>query len=199
MAKGRGWLSNIDLLPEEAHPHVRAAYDALAADKRTQDSIRDELNSHLLALGLAPISRGSFHRKALALSKVGSQIAKAREVAAIFAEKLDSMPDGDVGMLINEMVKLIIYQMTERLTVEDIATTAKDVKDISLALYRLEQAGGASVSRRQSVVDQARNTAAEAVRKVAKDKGMSSDMEETILRALGVAGDPTQAPEGSQA
>ena len=108
----RGRLSKIDLLPEEAWPHVKAALAHLAAAKRTAESIREELNGHLLAIGCDPISSSSFNRKSLQLAKIGADISRAREMAAVFAEKLTDMPEGDVGMLINEMCKVILYNMT---------------------------------------------------------------------------------------
>jgi Protein of unknown function (DUF3486) len=168
----RGRLSSIDLLPEEAHPHIRAAIDALAKRERTQDAIRDELNQHLLALGLDPVSRSSFNRRALALAKIGEDIRRAREMAAVFAEKMDEMPEGDIGMLINEMVKSIIYTMTE--------VSAKLLNGISLSLFRLEQAGNISVKRRREIEAGAKAKASQVVDTVAKARGLSAEVAEEI-------------------
>lgn len=182
----RGWLSKIDLLPEEAWPHVKAAYKALGENKRTADAIREELNQHLLALGCEPVSRSSFNRKSLALAKVGADIARAREVAAIFAEKLDEMPEGDVGMLINEMSKVIVYNMTEQISTEDVEVAAKLMKEISLTVYRLEQAGAISARRRNAIEERAKAKAAEVLTAVAKEKGISqATVNEILGRVLG--------------
>jgi hypothetical protein len=184
----RGRLSAIDLLPEEAWPHVSEALKALADRKRTAESIRTELNEHLLAIGCNPISSSSFNRKSLQLSRIGSDISKAREMAAVFAEKLDEMPEGDVGMLINEMVKVIIYNMTADMAAGDLDTSAKLMKEISLTLYRLEQAGGINAKRRREIEDRAKSKATEAVQKIAKERGISNETAQAIVdKVLGRA------------
>jgi len=177
----RGRLAAIDLLPEEAHPHVQAAIRDLAENRRTAESIREELNGHLLALGLDPVSRSAFNRKSLALAKIGMNIRRSREMAAVFAEKLNDMPEGDVGMLITEMCKSIIYNITEEVAVMDLDVGAKMMKEISLAIYRLEQAGSISSKRRVAIEDRARETAVEAVNTVVKERGISDETAQAII------------------
>lgn len=181
MDRKRGRLSKIDLLPEEAWPHVKAALAALAENKRTAESIREELNGHLLAIGSDPISSSSFNRKSLQLAKIGADISRAREMAAVFAEKLDDMPEGDVGMLINEMCKIILYNMTAEISADDLETSAKMMKEISLSVYRLEQAGSISSKRRSEIEARARSKATEAVQTVAKERGISNDTAQAII------------------
>lgn len=177
----RGRPAKIDLLPEEAWPHVKDALAALGERKRTAESIRQELNGHLLAIGCEPVSSSAFNRKSLQLAKIGADIARAREMAVVFAEKVDEMPDGDVGMLINEMVKVILYNMTADMAAEDMETSAKLMKEISLSLYRLEQAGQISRKRRSDIEDRAKAKATEAVKSVAKERGIGADTVEAIL------------------
>jgi Protein of unknown function (DUF3486) len=178
----RGRLSSIDLLPEEAWPHVKLALAALAENKREAESIREELNLHLSGIdGCQPISRSAFNRKSLQLAKIGMDISRAREMAAVFAEKVNDMPEGDVGMLINEMCKVIIYNMTAEASAMDMEASAKMMKEVSLAVYRLEQAGAISVKRRSLIVDRAKAEAGEAVKTVAKAKGLTGDVVNSIL------------------
>lgn len=188
----RGRLSKVDLLPEEAWPFIKQAYQALYERKREAEDIRQELNNHLLAIGCEPISRSGFNRKSLALAKIGSEIAQAREMAKIFAEKLNDMPEGDVGMLINEMCKAIIYNITQDAATLDIDVSAKMMKEISLAVYRLEQAGAISTKRRAAIVDRAKQEAGEAVKEVAKAKGLSDAVAQELLSK--VLGKPEDAP-----
>lgn len=181
----RGRKSTIDLLPEEAWPHVKAALQALADNKREAESIREELNLHLSGIeGCQPISRSAFNRKSLQLAKVGADIARAREMAVAFAERLDDMPDGDVGMLINEMIKVIIYNMTADVAAMDMDVAAKMMKEISLSLLRVEQAGSISTKRRTAIETRTKEQATEAVKTVAKDKGLSEDVVDTILTKI---------------
>ena len=117
-------------------------------------------------------------------------------MAAVFAEKVNDMPEGDVGMLINEMCKVIIYNMTAEASAMDLEASAKMMKEVSLAVYRLEQAGAISTKRRSLIVDRAKAEAGEAVKTVAKAKGLSGDVVNTILDQM--LGKPEEAkpPEG---
>lgn len=183
----RGRLSSIDLLPEEAFPHVRDALDALAERKRTQNDIREELNGHLLALGCGPVSSSAFNRKAMRLAVVGEKIRSAREMAAVFAEKAASMPDGDVALLINETIKVLIYELVTDQAMEDTGASAKMFKEVSLALYRLEQARKISHGTRAQVAEQVAVQANEQVDKVAKARGLSAETVEDIkAKILGI-------------
>jgi hypothetical protein len=185
MAHARPRPSSIDLLPEEAWPHVKVALAALAENKRTAESIREEFNLHLSGIdGCKPISRSAFNRKSLQLAKIGADISRAREMAAVFAEKVNDMPEGDVGMLINEMCKVIIYNMTAEMSSMDMDVAAKMMKEISLSVYRLEQAGAISAKKQQSYIDRAKQEAGEAVKVVAAKKGLSGDVVNTILEQI---------------
>lgn len=158
---GRGRLSSIDLLPDEATPHVRDAIEALKERKRLQEDIREELNTHLLALGLKPISRSAFNRKALQVAAYGRQLIQAREVAAIMAEKLDQAPDSDVGLLLGETIKSLVYDVVMNESLEDGAASVVVLKEASLALQRLERARHTNVRTRSEIE---REIAARAIR-----------------------------------
>jgi hypothetical protein len=188
MIAKRGRKSSIDLLPEEAWPHVKAALTQLADNKRTAESIREELNLRLADIpNCSPISSSAFNRKSLQLAKIGADISRAREMAAVFADKVNEMPDGDIGMLINEMCKVIIYNMTAEMASMDMDVAAKMMKEISLATYRLEQAGAISAKKQQIYIDHAKGEAAAAVKVVAREQGMSEAMEQFLVdKVLGI-------------
>jgi hypothetical protein len=157
MAKGkRGRLSSIDLLPDEARPHVIAAMAALKERQRSQDEIRDELNTHLLALGCAPISKSAFNRKALWLAGYGEQLTQAREVAAILAEKLNEAPAGDVGLLLNETIKTMVYDVIMEGSLDEESSSIGMLKEAALTLFRLEQARKISVVTRKKPTSRSR-------------------------------------------
>ncbi len=188
MASKRGRLSSIDLLPEEAHPHVRAAIDALTQRKRPQDDIREELNGHLLALGFNPVSRSAFNRKALALSEVGERIRQGREMAAIFAEKMDEAPQGDVGLLINETIKTLVYDVIMDQALSDSSASMKMLKEASITLFRLEQARKISVKVHGEITDRVIEQTSEVVEAAVKERGLSRETAEDIkAKILGIA------------
>ena len=109
--RGRGRLSSIDLLPEEAEPAVMRAMDALKERKKPQAQILRVLNMELEALGIKPISKSAFNRKALWLATYGRQLEQAREIASVWAERLNETPEGDVGMLLGETLKTLIFDV----------------------------------------------------------------------------------------
>lgn len=188
MATKRGRLSSIDLLPEEAHPHVRDAINALAERKRPQDDIREELNGHLLALGLNPVSRSAFNRKSLTLSEVGERIRQGREMAAIFAEKMDEAPAGDVGLLINETIKTLVYDVIMNQALSDDAASMKMLKEASITLFRLEQARKISVRVHGEITDRVIEQTSEVVDAAVKERGLSRETAEDIKsKILGIA------------
>ena len=183
----RGRLSTIDLLPDEARPYVVAAMQALKERSREQESIREELNNHLLSLGCKPISKSAFNRKALWLAGFGEQLTQAREVAAVLAEKLDKAPEGDVGLLLNETIKMIVYDIVMQGSIDDESASLTMAKDAALALYRLEHARKVSIVTRKKIMDDFGAKAADAVEAVAKVKGITAETVEAIKsKILGV-------------
>lgn len=194
----RGRLSSFDLQPEEAWPHIQKAIAELGARRREAEAIRQELNLHLSGIaGASPISSSAFNRKSLQIAKIGRDIAMAREMAAVFAEKVNDMPEGDVGMLINEMCKVIVYNMTADIAAMDLEASAKMMKEISLTVYRLEQAGQISHKRRAAIMDRAKAEATEAVKTVAKERGVSAETVEAILKQVLVNPQAPAARDGA--
>lgn len=188
--KGRGRLSSIDLLPDEAFPHVREAIEQLKARKLPQETIRETLNQHLLALGLDPVSRAAFNRYSLSLAIQGDRIMRAREIASIFAEKMSDAPTDDIGLLINETIKTLVYDIITAMTLDDEAASMKQLKEAALTLQRLEQAKvhkvAGDVKRKEKLV----NDAAEAATVAAKAAGLSEETAEAIkAKILGIARD----------
>ena len=123
--RGRGRLSSIQLLPEDATPHVLRAIEELKKMKRPQEAIREELNGHLLALGLDPVSRSAFHRYGLRLAIQGEKLMRFREVAAIWGEKLKDAPKDDVSLLLNETMTVMIYDLVTEHQINDEAVSMK--------------------------------------------------------------------------
>jgi len=183
----RGRLSSLELLPDEARPFVIAAIESLKARQRTQDDIRIELNNHLLSLGLDPVSKTAFNRKALAVSAAGEQLLQAREVASIMAEKLDEAPAGDIGALLNETIKTLVYDVIMEQSLSDESASIDMLKSASQALMRLEQARKMSVETRAKIMADFADKAEDAIHKVSSQAGLSADQVAQIRReVLGV-------------
>lgn len=187
MAKGRGRLSSIELLPDEAWPHVRDAIAALKDKRRPAEAIRDELNGHLLALGLEPVSRSAFNRYSLQLAIQGEKLMKAREIGALWAEKLKDAPQDDVTLLLNETIMVLLYEIVTEHTVSDAGMSVKMLKEAALANRSLALAKKATVEstikRERELVEKA----AAAVDTAAKAAGLSTETAEAIkAKILGI-------------
>jgi len=189
---GRGRLSSIDLLPDEAAPCVRAALDALAARKRTQEDIRAELNDCLSKLGLEPISRSAFNRKALQIAAVGRQLQQAREVAAVMAEKLSDLPEGDVGLLLIEAIKTMVYDVVMQQAMNDDGSDGlKMLSRAADAVMRLERARKTNAETRRLVMREFAEQAEEALERAGREAGLSAEAIAQIRReVLGVVEKP---------
>lgn len=198
----RGRLSYMDMLPEEARPFVRAAYNALGARDRPAEDIRAELNQHLLGIPDAkPISRSAFNRKSLYLAEYGANIAQGREIAAIFAERFGEDPNSDVGLLINETMKTIILDVLMNRAMSDDETSMKLLKEASLTLQRLEQARHSNARTRVQIEQNIVEKAADVVEESAKAAGLSPEKARDIrYKVLGMMPPAnTPQPEGKAA
>lgn len=189
MAMGkRGRLSKIDMLPDEARPDVQWAIDELNARKRTAESIREELNNRLLAIGCDPILPSSFNRYSLHIAAHGAAMMQVREAAAMVAERFDEEPNGDVGLLLIETIKCLVYSVMMGQQNSE-APDMKMLKAAADAVYRLEAARSTNLKAAAFKRDKFITDAADAAEKAAKEAGLSSDRAAQIRRdVLGVRG-----------
>jgi DNA-binding NarL/FixJ family response regulator len=118
-----------------------------------------------------------------------------REIAAIVAEKLDEAPAGDVGLLLGETLKTIIFDVLSEASLSDESASMKMLAQASIALRNLEQARRMSVQTRQKIMTDFVRKAGEAVEKVAEQRGLTAETVEVIkAQILGV-----RAPETGDA
>lgn len=183
----RGHLAKMDLLPPEGKRHVIEAIEQLKAKDRTQDEIREELNNHLLTLGLEPISKSAFNRKALYIAAVGQDLLHAREVAAVMAEKLDNQPEGDVGLLLNETIKALVYDVVMDAAIKDESASIAMLKAASNSLVHLERARKISIETKTKIMKEFAGKADQAIVEAGKKAGLSvAAVKEIRHKVLGV-------------
>ncbi|MFN3868999.1 MAG: DUF3486 family protein [Hyphomicrobiaceae bacterium] len=173
--RGRGRLSSLDLLPEEADPALHRAIDALKDRKKPQAQILRVLNMELEALGAQPISKSAFNRKALWLASYGRQLEQAREIASVWSERLDETPGGDVGMLLGETLKTMIFDVMAEASLSKKSPSMMMLGVAAEALRNLEKAREISVTTRVKIERDFIKDAKKAVDRVAKEKGLSKD------------------------
>lgn len=183
----RGRLNSIDLLPEVAEPIVAVAMQELRARKKPQQQILAEMNAALADVGCKSVSKSVFNRKALWLAGYGAQLERAREIAAIVGEKMEDMPEGDVGMLLGETLKTLIFDVLSEVSLSNDAPSMQMLNMASESLQFLERARKMSVETRTKIMTEFGKKASDAVDKVAREKGLSVDTVAAIkAQILGV-------------
>jgi len=180
----RGRLSSMDLLPEAAEPHVALAIQELKERKKPQAQILDELNANLADHGIKPVSKSAFNRKALWLASYGEQLARAREIAAVLAEQLDNAPEGDVGLLLGETIKTLVFDVVSEASLSDRSASMKMLATAAEALRDLERARELSVKTRAQIMRDFSRKAEDAVERVARERGLSADTVADIKRQI---------------
>lgn len=183
--EGRGRLSSIDLLPEEAEPDVVWALEQLRDRKLPQTAILVEFNERLVDRGITPISKSAWSRFAV---RKAIQFRKLDEVQRMSSELVSSLgtdgPD-QVTVAVAEMLKLAAFQL-----LEDGELTSKGVMELSRALQSAVNAQKGSAEARRKLeeeVDLRMKKAAAAVADVGAKKGVSPETLAEINRALGIA------------
>lgn len=162
-----------DLIPLE----VKERLNALLRDPAyTQKEITQWVNDYMTELGHEPVmTERVVNRYAAKMARVGSKIKQSREVAELWIGTLGSQPAGQVGQLLNEMVRTLAFDASVALSESDEPVEPKLIKELAMAIRHLEESArvNADIARR------AKEEAAETMSKTAKEAGVSA---ETILR-----------------
>ena len=176
---GRGRLSSIDLLPDEAEPEVVWALEQLRERKLPQNAILGEFNERLADKGIAPVSKSAWSRYAVRKAIQFRKHDEARKMSAELVAQLGTEGTDEVTIMVAEMLKVA---MLEKL--EGPSLTEKGIQQLSNALAQAAKAQKDSAdSRRKKEEDAERRQRAAAV---AAKAGVSAETLAEINRALGV-------------
>lgn len=184
--------STIDRLPDD----IRATLQQLLQDPRlTQLEITAKINALLEEDGHEDrVSKSAVNRYAVKMSEVGEKLRQSRDVADMFISKVGAAPQGQMGLLINEILRTLAFDISLKIQDADLkdpetlASTIDQVKALALATQRLEQSATINIKRAAEIRKQALEEAANAVEKTARAAGISADTIQTIRReVLGMA------------
>ncbi|GAM04822.1 phage protein Gp27 family protein [Novosphingobium sp. MBES04] len=171
--EGRGRLSSIDLLPDEAEPDVVWALEQLRERNLPQTAILAEFNERLADRGLEPISKSAWSRFAV---RKAIQFRKLDEVQRMSGELVTSLgtegPD-QVTVAVAEMLKLAMFQM-----LEDGEVTTKGIMEMSRALQSAVNAQKGSDEYRRQLerrVSEQMEKAADRAEGFAREAGLPAD------------------------
>lgn len=192
MAKGRGRLNSIQLLPEACGPTVAWA---LAEMNRTDRTLTDIYGEFVAKLeGVEREYRGevefkipsfsSFHRHSFNIAVATKRMADVREIAGSLFEQYDPEESDQLTIIATEAIKTLVFEiyMSRGDKVE-----AKDAQALANALRAAAQAQNVSSDRRRKVEAEFASKAKEAISTVQKAKGLTQEAADEILsKILGV-------------
>ncbi|HHK75271.1 MAG TPA: DUF3486 family protein [Rhizobiales bacterium] len=179
-----GKPSSIDKLP----PDILEQLQELLRDPRvTQLEATRRINAILAEQRLAPVSKSAVNRYDLKMREAGEKLRQSREVARMWIGKLGAAPQGQVGNLVNEILRTLAFDLSlklqnEELTAESLPGVISQVKGLSLAVQRLEASSTMNVKREAEIRKQALEQAAAAASETARDAGVSPETIKRIQR-----------------
>jgi len=177
-----GRKSSISLLPEE----FKEALHTLLRDPRfNQLDITREINTLLENRGMDErVSKSAVNRYAMQMEKIGSKLKQSRQIADLWIGKLGNQPQGQVGQLLNEVVRNLAFDTAMSLAEEEEATDPKLIKELAIAIEKLEKAASENEKRAEQIRKQAREEAADELTEGLKNEGISVEVEASIRRIL---------------
>lgn len=184
----RGRVKKTDLLPDS----IRKPLLEMLREKRlTQVQIREEINRLISEAGLphsARLSSAGISRLASENEALARDLRELREQSRAMVAELGDKPTGDTTALILEMTRSLLFRKLRaaRHSLED--DDEIDIgllKNVMLAVQRLESAAGHSLKREREIRAAFAEEAVSAVSDELRGQdGMSEALEQNIRRVL---------------
>lgn len=186
-----GQPSTINRLPEDV---LEKLQELLRDPRVTQLEATARINEILEEEGHDDrLSKSAVNRYALHMKEAGEKLRQSREVAKMWIGKLGAAPQGQVGNLVNEILRTLAFDLSlklqgEELTAESLPGVISQLKALALSVQRLEASSTLNVKRETEIRKQALEQAAEAVEDEARAQGMDAEQADFWRRkVLGVA------------
>lgn len=166
-------------------PDILEQLQALLRDPRvTQLDATKRINAILAEQGEDRISYSAVNRYSMQMDKVGAKLQQSREIAAMWIGKLGSEPQGEVGKLLNEITRNLAFDAVIQLSEDGKPAAPGAIKELAIAIEKLEKAANVSQQRDAMIRKQAREEAAEELTEQLKNDGISEELEASIKRIL---------------
>lgn len=178
MAKGRGRLSDIDLMPDECDPIISWAAGELSARKRTQLDIYGEFKTKLIALqGEEGIdfdipSYRTFSRYSVRLAMLSKRLEQTREIAATLSERMDAAGSDDLTLIAAEAIKTLIFEVLQ--SRGEAGIDPKGAMELANALRAASAAQASSSNRRMKIEAEERAKKVEADMKAKAERALDT-------------------------
>lgn len=182
--QGRGRLSRLDMLPETAQPDLVWLNSELREGNRPQNELRDVFNTRLMALGIEPISVGSFSRysvrKAMQFRELDETLRMSSELVDVLgADSADKMT-----IALAEMIKVTAVKLLEA---EGSKLAAKDLMELGRAIQSVTGAQKQSAEYRRTLEREFAEKIEEAtadVEQIGKASGITPETMQKITNRL---------------
>lgn len=176
---GRGRLSSIDLLPEEADEAVSWAFEQLRERERTQKDIHAEFNDRLAELDLGPISLSAFNRHSIRLAAMARRHQEARSIASTLVERLDPQDADQLTIAAAETIKMLVYEL-----MEGDGITPKQTMELARALVAAESASQKPQARKREQRKAFEKEVDTALDRAVTEGGLSAERKAELRRDL---------------
>ena len=169
--KGRGRLSSIDLLPEEADNIVAWAFQELKDRDRTQVEIHAEFNAKLAELGLGPISKSAFNRHSINIAQIARRHEETRQMTAALTERLEPGQTDDLTIMAAETIKVLVFELLQN----EGAIEPKGAMELARALQAAVNAQKGSMERKRAQLAAFERSVDDTLERVAAETGLGED------------------------
>lgn len=173
LRKTRGKPSKVDRLPSE----IKGELDEMLRDGRlTQREILEIVNETIAEAGLSDeqqLSIAGVCRYATKMESVGARIRQAREVSQQWINKLGAEPKGEVSQILIEVVRTLAFDAALDAS-SGAPAEPKLIKDLAIAVSRLENAAAESHRREASIRREVAAAAASKAEKIAAEAGLKA-------------------------
>ncbi|OCJ65032.1 hypothetical protein A6U97_12080 [Agrobacterium tumefaciens] len=192
---GRGRLSGLQLLPEECAHIVAAASAELNKNARPQTEIYRDFVANLEALDkeyrgelqFTIPSFSAFNRHSLKLADATHRMNEVRQIVGSLYESYDPNDSDQLTIIASEAIKTLVFEIY--MSKGSGGIDPKGAMSLANALRSAAQAQSVSTERRQKVEAEFAAKAKDAVKTVAKSKGLTEEAADEILnKILGVSG-----------
>ena len=152
-----GRKSSIDKLPKQIRDQLN---DYLRDNRLTQQDVADRTNALLEAMNVDHrVSRSAVNRYSMKMEQIGAKIRQSRQMAEHWIGSVGSVPQGEVGKLINEIIRTMAFETSVAMADSEDPVSPKMLKDLALAVQRLESAANMNEERERKIRALAREEA----------------------------------------
>lgn len=174
--------STIELLPADIKDQL---HELLRDPRISQLDATAQINAILEQTGIDErVSKSAVNRYAMKMEEVGAKLRHSREMADIWIGKLGAAPQGQVGKLINEIIRTLAFDTAMHMSEGEEPVPPKMLAQLALAVQRLESAANMNEEREKAIRAEAAKEAAVTVEKSMVSQGMSQKAIDTIKKEI---------------